>query len=117
MVSTLRVNAARMRESAEAGYSLATDVADYLVVKGMPFREAHGVVSRLVEHATAEDVKLHDLPFCTYRSFSHLFEEDVYSITVESSVNARDVPGGTAIARVAVAIAAARGNLEADGAP
>ena len=117
MVSTLRVNAARMRESAEAGYALATDVADYLVGKGMPFREAHGVVSWLVEHAVAEDVELHDLPLDTYRSFSHLFEEDVCSITVESSVNARDVPGGTAPPRVAAAIAAARASLEADGAP
>ena len=117
MVSTLGVNAARMRESAEAGYALATDVADYLVGKGMPFREAHGVVSRLVEHAIAEDVKLHDLPLDTYRGFSHLFEEDVYSITVDSSINARDVLGGTAPPRVAAAIAAARASLEADGAP
>ena len=115
MVSTLHVERERMRQAAEAGYVLATDVADYLVAKGVPFREAHGVVSRLSNHAAEEGKLLRDLPLETYRGFSSLFDEDVLSITVESSIEARDVPGGTAYSRVEGAIAAARAALEAEG--
>ncbi len=114
MVSTLRLDTERMRRAAEASYVLATDIADYLVAKGVPFREAHGVVSRLSAHAVDEGVRLHELPLDTYRRFSPLFDDDVYSITVESSIRARDVPGGTAYSQVSQAIAAAKARLEDD---
>ena len=116
MVSTIEVNRDRMGDAAQAGYVLATDVADYLVGKGMPFREAHGVVAKLSSHAAEEGVRLNELPLDAYRRFSPLFEADVLSITVESSVMARDIAGGTAFSRVEQAIAAARASLETDGA-
>ena len=114
MVFTLSVNAQRMRQSLEASYVLATDLADYLAMKGMPFREAHGVVARLSSHAAGEGKLLHELPLDTYRRFSGLFDEDVLSISVESSVAARDVPGGTSFGRVQQAIIEAKKALEAE---
>ena len=111
-VSTMELDPERMREAAEEGYALATDIADYLVAKGMPFREAHGVVSRLSEFAIGEGTGLVELPMETYRRFSPLFQDDVLRITVDSAIAARDVPGGTAQRRVAGAVEAARAELE-----
>ena len=116
VISTMEVKGDRMRQAAQSGYLLATDVADYLVRKGMPFREAHGVVARLAAFAFERGNELHELPLEAYRDFSDLFGEDVLEITVDSSVEARDVYGGTAFSRVERAIAAARANLEADDA-
>ena len=117
MVSSIRLDTERMSEAAEGGYLLATDVADYLVAKGVPFREAHGVVARLSAYAAEEGKRLHELSLETYRRFSETFDEDVLSITVESSVGARDIPGGTAPSQVKRSIAAAKASLEAEGAP
>ena len=112
MLSTMEVRADRMSEAAQSGYLLATDIADYLVGKGLPFREAHGVVARLSVFTYKEGKALQELPLASYREFSPLFAEDVFEITAGSSVNARDVPGGTASARVKQAIADARAALE-----
>ena len=116
MVSTMRVDAARMRQATEAGHVLATDVADYLVAKGTPFREAYSIVAELVAHATAEGKKLNQLSLEDYRRLSPAFDEDVLSITVDSSIASRDIPGGTAASRVTGAIKDAKARLEADGA-
>ena len=117
MVSTLRVDPDRMRDAADSGYMLATDIADYLVAKGMSFRDAHGVVARLSDHAAGQGKRFDQLSLEAYRSFCDLFEQDVFSITVDSSVAARDVPGGTALAQVKRAIADAIAGLEAESAP
>ena len=114
MVSTMEVQADRMRTAALNSYALATDVADYLVAKGLPFREAHGIVARLSRHAVESGKRLDELDLDTYRGFSDRFEEDVLSITVESSISARDVLGGTAPNRVEAAVEAAKAELEAD---
>ena len=114
MVSTMEVQAERMRTAALNSYALATDVADYLVAKGLPFREAHGIVARLSRHAVESGKRLDELDLDTYRGFSDRFEEDVLSITVESSIRARDVLGGTAPNRVEAAIDVAKAELEAD---
>ena len=114
MLATMRVNAERMREAAQGGYMLATDIADYLVERGMPFREAHGVVARLSEYAVERGVQFEQLTLEEYRGFSSLFGEDALSISVDSSVAARDVPGGTAFGRVRQAIVEARAELEAE---
>ena len=116
MISTLEINSGRMREAAQGGYVLATDIADYLVGKGMPFREAHGVVARLSEYAAAQDKHFHELLLESYHHFSSLFDGDVFQITVESSVAARDVPGGTAFAQVKRAIEEAKLKLEKENA-
>jgi len=112
MVRTLKVNRERCEEAAGAGYILATDIADYLVSKGLPFREAHGVVGRLVKHAAAEGKPLSALGLDDYRCFSPLFSEDVLSIGVPSSLAARDTIGGTAPRRVDAALQQARQILE-----
>ena len=116
MISSLRLNPDQMREAAMGGYLLATDIADYLVRKGMPFREAHGVVARLSVHAAQEGKGFNQLSLDTYRGFSDLFDQDVLSITADTSVAARDVPGGTAPGQVKRAIDDAKARLETESA-
>jgi argininosuccinate lyase len=112
MVAGLRLREDRTRQAAEQNYTLATDVADYLVSKGIPFREAHDVVGKLVRYATEVGKTLFELDLLEYRRFCPEFENDVKSITVESSLAARDVQGGTAPERVERALAAARRTLD-----
>ncbi len=114
MLPGMRLDRERMLEAANGGYVLATDIADYLVERGVPFREAHGVVARLSEHAAGLGRRFDELPLEVYREFSELFDKDVLEITVEASVGARDVHGGTAFGQVKRAIEAARAELEAE---
>ena len=114
MLSTMEVRRDNLRAAAQSGYLLATDVADYLAVRGVPFREAHGVAARISERAYREGKALSDLPLETYREFSPLFQSDVLSITVDSSVAAREVPGGTGPESVRRSLSRARADLEAD---
>jgi len=102
----------RLRQAAEGGFSNATDLADYLVRRGVPFREAHHVVGRLVALALSEGCGLLDLPLERMREVDGRIGEDVYqALSLESVVNARASFGGTATARVAEAIAAAKEEL------
>jgi argininosuccinate lyase len=104
MISTLQVKAENARRAVEQGYILATDLADYLVRKGESFRTAHGVVARLVSYAVEQGKSFPELDLEEYQKFSPLFSQDVYSITVESSLAARNVVGGTAPGRVEQAL-------------
>ena len=113
MLPALGVDRDRMEAAASRGYTLATDIADYLTAKGLPFRDAHGVVAELVKHASVEGRLLTDLSLEEYRRYSPLFEEDVLSIDLRSSISARDVSGGTAPGQVEAAIKQARGRLRA----
>jgi argininosuccinate lyase len=115
MVSTMQVHKERGREMAAGGYMLATDIADYLVAKGVPFREAHGIVGRLSQYAASQRKEFRQLTLEEYSRFSPLFGQDVFQITVERSVAARDVPGGTSPRQVEKAIQEAR-KLLASGA-
>ena len=108
MVGTLQVNAENTEQAVKQGYILATDLADYLVNKGEAFRTAHDIVARLVSYAIDKGRSFSELSLSEYKGFSPLFEKDVYSITVESSLAARDIIGGTAPAQVERALAAAR---------
>ena len=112
MVSTMRVHSERMRQAAEESYVLATDLADYLVAKGMPFREAHGIIARLTSYAAEEEKLFNELTLEEYRQFSTDFDKDVYKVTIETSVAARDVLGGTAPAQVEKALTQARALME-----
>jgi argininosuccinate lyase len=114
MLPAIRFNAERTRAAATAGYTLATDLADYLVRKGLPFREAHLAVGKLVRYASGKGKDLSELTLREYRRFSPLFDEDVLGLDVETSLRARDVPGGTAPNRVAEALAEARRRLSGD---
>ena len=111
MVPALGFNLKRMRESAGLSFSLATDIADYLVKKGLPFRNAHEVVGGLVREAEQRRCELNELPFAVYAAVSPLFEPDVLDITVDSALAARDLTGGTAPRRVRLAAAALRAAL------
>ncbi|MFZ5649897.1 MAG: argininosuccinate lyase [Bacillota bacterium] len=95
MLATLRVREEKMLEAARGGFTNATDLADYLVLKGVPFREAHGVVGRAVFHCVQSGKSLDQLALEEFRSFSPLVEEDVYRfISVKRCVEARKVLGG-----------------------
>ena len=115
MLGGLTLNVAQVTRLAGESYMLATDLADYLVGKGVPFREAHGVMRRLCAHCEAAGKELGELSLAEYRSFSNSFDEGVYEITALASVTARDNPGGTAPNRVAEGLEQARQLLEAAG--
>ncbi len=112
----LKVRRDRMRAACDAGFVTATDVADYLARRGLPFRDAHHVVGRLVGWCIANERTLPSLSLEELRQFSDLFAEDILAaVTVEASVAARTSLGGTAPDRVAAALAAARARLAARG--
>ena len=108
MIKTLRLKPENTREAAQHGYILATDVADYLVKKGESFRAAHDIVARLVSYAMEKGKSFSELKLTEYKAVSPLFGEDVYSITVESSLAARVNIGGTSPEQVAGQLAAVR---------
>jgi len=112
MVGKLKVRPDNLRRAVDRGYILATDLADYLVKKGESFRQAHNIVARLVSYALSRGKSLGGLSLSEYNEFSPLFGEDVYSITVESSLAARNVTGGTAPEQVVKALTDARSTLE-----
>jgi len=115
MVKTLKVKSENTRQAVEQGYILATDLADYLVKKGKAFRTAHDIVAKLVSYAMGRDKPFTELSLAEYQNFSPLFEQDVYSITVESSIAARDIIGGTAPKQVEQALANAKKLIRAKG--
>jgi len=115
MLSGVRVNREQVARLAGESYMLATDLADYLVGKGVPFREAHGVMRRLCAHCEEAGRDLQELSLAEYQRFSDQFDEGVYEITALASVAARDNPGGTAPNRVAEGLQRAREALEAAG--
>jgi argininosuccinate lyase len=108
MVKSLKVKPENARAALEKGYILATDLADYLVKKGQAFRAAHEVVAKLVSYAIEQNKSLGKLTITEYKKFSPLFAKDVLAITIEFSLAARDVTGGTAPKQVAKALAAAK---------
>ena len=113
MLSALRVNADTMRESARQGFATATDLADYLVRKGIAFRDAHEIVGRAVRAGIDSGRDLAELGLQELQAFSAAIEEDVFSVlTLEGSVAARNHFGGTAPEQVRDAIRRARLRLE-----
>jgi argininosuccinate lyase len=108
LIKTLKIDADRMRQVMSGSYLLATDVADYLVRKGLPFRQAHKIVGELVQYAIGRSKSFQELSLDEYRSFSPLFADDVYGITVDTSVAARNVIGGTAPEQVLASLSRAR---------
>ncbi len=114
MIRGLQFDAGRLRQAAEEGHLLATDLADYLVRKGLPFREAYAVVGSMVEYALKKGKTFAQLSLSEYQGFSNLFEEDVRSLTTESSLGSRDLPGGTAPRQVESALERARRMVESE---
>ena len=115
MLATMRVNVDRMREGALGGFMAATDLADYLAAHGVPFREAHEIVGKLVLTCEREGRTLQNLTLADLRAASAVFAEDALSaVDIGAVVARRDTAGGTAPGRVAVQLASAREILAAD---
>ncbi len=114
VIETLTLNGDNMAEQLEPGL-LATDLADYLVKKGLPFRQAHHVVGEVVQTAENRDIDMTDLSLADLQGISDLFEADVQeAFSIEGSLNARSVVGGTAPSAVLLQIAAAKAALGVD---
>ena len=112
MLATMRVRADNMRRAASAGFINATDCADYLTAKGVPFRTAYRVTGELVAHCIAAGTTLEALPLADYRRFSDVFDEGVYAaIDLDACVRRRQSFGGTSPASVRAQIAAMRERL------
>ncbi|MBI5528091.1 MAG: argininosuccinate lyase [Deltaproteobacteria bacterium] len=115
VVRSVRIDADRTREAASTGFQNATECADYLVRKGLPFRTAHEVVGRLVLHAIGKGVALDELPFSEFERFSPVFKKDIHrALSVDRCVASRSVPGGTAPQYVRKAIEDAERRLADD---
>ena len=114
MLRTATFRTVNMEKSANAGFANATDCADYLVKKGVPFRDAHAVSGRLVAHCLSKGCALDDLPLDELRVFSSAFDDDVYAaISLAACVSARNLIGGPAPERVNAAIQQGRAWLKA----
>ena len=113
MIATMKANTANMKRAAQTGFINATDLADYLVKKGMPFRSAYKISGQLVALCIQQHTVLEELPLETYRQFSELFEEDLYQdIDLAVCVEKRISEGGTSAASVRKQIAYVKGILE-----
>jgi argininosuccinate lyase len=112
VLRNVTLNQSRMQIAASEGMMNATELADYLVRKGVPFREAHETVGRIVVKAIENGVELGDLPLADLRSFSSEIQDDVFeALTLEKTLSSKSLAGGTAPARVAEALKAARESL------
>jgi argininosuccinate lyase len=112
LLENLRFNTERMAEATQTGCMTATDLADYLVLKNVPFREAHGIVGRAVAYCLEKGCELPDLTLADLAGFSPVIGKDVYEVlSVEGSVNSRISIGGTALQRVQEAVSAAETRL------
>ncbi|MCW5653829.1 argininosuccinate lyase [Hydrogenophaga sp.] len=108
----ITVNAQAMEAAAQKGYATATDLADYLVKKGLPFRDAHETVAHAVKAASSHNCDLSELPLTVLQSFNPSIEKDVYeALSLRGSLNARNTLGGTAPAQVRAQIARHRSRL------
>lgn len=113
MISKMTVNEEKMRQAALRGYSTATDLADYLVRKGIPFRQAHHIVGKTVAYAIEQDKNLDELSLEELQKFSPMIASDIFDyITLEASVNNRNSYGGTSAESVMTQIKLAQGFLD-----
>lgn len=112
MIVTVKINKDRMAEVMNRGFINATDLADYLVTKGIPFREAHGIVGAAVRYCIEENIGLEELPPEKMKSFSEKIDADVYDIlSVEKCIERRNSYGGTSPSSVTVQIANAKASV------
>ena len=108
----ITVNPGPMEQAALRGYATATDLADYMVKKGLPFRDAHEAVAHAVKAAIAHSVDLSELPLDVLQGFNPKIEKDVYDcLSLRGSLNARNTLGGTAPAQVRLQVARHRARL------
>lgn len=109
MVETMKLNKERMEHATERDFSNATELADYLAAKGMPFRQAHEVVGKLVLSCTKKGIYLQDVPLAEYQSITPLIEEDIYdTLASKTAIQRRHSFGGTGFDQVKAAVARAK---------
>jgi argininosuccinate lyase len=112
MIETMKVRKEKMRRAVDQDFSNATDIADFLVGKGLPFRQAHEVIGKTVLYCIGQNKFLLDLTLEEFKQFSPLFDERIYEVLQpEAVVNARNVYGGTATVQVSAAIERAEAEL------
>jgi argininosuccinate lyase len=112
VLRNIRLREERTLDAASHGYMNATELADYLVKKGLPFRQAHDMVGRMVLAAIDSGVELQNMQLERMKSFCNLIEEDIYeALSLEKTISSKEVHGGTSITQVARALLAARKNL------
>lgn len=113
VLENLSVNEDRTREAASSGFMNATELADYLVQKGVPFRTAHDLVGKIVLFAADRNLELHDLTLDDVRQFSDVIDADVFdALSIENTIASKSAVGGTSRERVSEALAAARKRLD-----
>jgi argininosuccinate lyase len=113
VLRNLNVNSERTREAAMVGYLNATDLADYLVRKGLEFRKAHELVGRVVAYAIEQSKPLEEIALVEYRKFSEVFSDDLYaSLSLESTLAGKSTLGGTSRERVIEALGKAREEID-----
>lgn len=118
MVPAIRVNRDRLAQEAQKGFSTATDLADYLVRKGMPFRDAHEIVGKIVRYAINKKTDLTGLTLEELQNFARIINNDVFAIlTLEGSIQTRNHLGGTAVVQIRQAIQRTRKRLATDSVP
>ncbi len=115
MIAATTINSSKISDTLEEGYMTATDIADYLVSKGLPFRETHSIASAITLYAMEQNKPLSQLSLEEYRTFSSLFDSDVYEITTVSSIKVRNVYGGTAPEQVEQALKNAKREIKDAG--
>ena len=116
LILTLKVNEERALNFSKQGYSNATDLADYLSMKGVPFRDSHEVVGKIVRHAEQKNSTLEDLPINELRKFSTVIDDDVYSaIDIEKSIHKKTATGSTSPSNVKKAAKKILNSLQKDG--
>jgi argininosuccinate lyase len=110
----INVNRERLEEMASAGYSMATDLAEYLVIRGMPFRQAHQTVGKIVRYCLEQGKELQEMTLEEFKGFSTAITEDISALfDLKKSVDSRRSAGGTSLAQVGDAIALAERELSA----
>jgi argininosuccinate lyase len=113
VLRNVRLDPERTRDAASRGYLNATDLADYLVRRGLEFRRAHEMVGRVVSYAIERDKALEELSLEEYNDFSDLFQDDLYeALTLESSLANKPARGGTSPEQVRGALARAKAELD-----
>jgi argininosuccinate lyase len=113
MLKSISVNEKNMKEAALKGYATATDLADYLVIKGVAFRDAHEIVAKAVSTAIKKKCDLSDLKIDELKKFSKMISSDVYShLTLEGSIKSRNHTGGTSFEQVKKSIEKAKKRLK-----
>ena len=106
MISTMTANLDNMKRAAQKGFINATDLADYLVKKGLPFRSAYKISGQLVAHCIQNNTVLEELPLDVYKTYSQLFDNDLYeNIDLKTCVEKRISEGGTSVDSVVRQIA------------